>query len=72
MPQRCNLGFSLINGFEKPIVNENNELTKYYIKKEKGKNHNKTGIEIKKGKLNLNLRQLMLLVAGKFIKNLNE
>jgi len=36
-PQRCNLGFALINGFEKPIFNENNELTNITLKRKKGK-----------------------------------
>jgi hypothetical protein len=36
-PQRCNLGFALINGFEKPIFNDNNELKNITLKRKKRK-----------------------------------
>ena len=36
-PQRCNLGFAFINGFEKPIFNENKELKNITLKRKKGK-----------------------------------
>lgn len=36
-PQKCNLGFILINGLEKPVLNEIDELKKIRLKRRKGK-----------------------------------
>lgn len=36
-PQRCNLGFVFIGSFEKPILNEINELKNIHLKRQKGK-----------------------------------